>query len=414
MPLPRNRLSRLAVATLAASVALALPAQAEPNATVLKQAETYKQPVLTLLEKLVSIDSGTADAKGVDAVAEVVKAELSALGAKVETVPSSVPDKGANVVATLSGSGNARILLVAHMDTVFPAGEVAKRPFKIEGGRATGPGVMDDKGGIVLALYALHALRDLGYTNYRTITLLLNSNEETGSAGSHELISAQARQHDVVFNLEPGRPTDGLVIARKGAAQLQVDVKGRGAHAGVAPDSGRNAATELAHQVLAIGSLGDRAKETTVNVTTLKAGTVVNVIPDAATAQGDMRAYVSEEFDRVERDLSGLAKTTHVPDTSVTTKLTRTFPPMPRNAGTDGLAAKAQAIYAEIGRKLTLESSGGAADSSFTAAAGTPTIDGLGIVGGGIHSKDEYAEVESIVPRLYLLTRLIMETGGAN
>ncbi|MFD0938740.1 M20/M25/M40 family metallo-hydrolase, partial [Methylobacterium trifolii] len=228
---------------------------------------------------------------------------------------AAAPGKGTNVVATLSGTGRARILLVGHMDTVFQAGEAARRPFRIEGGRATGPGVMDDKGGIVIALYALHILRDVGFTNFKTITLLLNSSEEIGSPGARALIEAQAREHDAVLNLEPGRPADGLVVFRKGSANFLVEVKGRSAHAGVAPDSGRNAATELAHQALQIGHLGDRSKETTVNVTVLKAGTVTNIIPDTASAQGDVRALVPEEFDRVERDLAGLARANAVPDT---------------------------------------------------------------------------------------------------
>ncbi|KAB1069215.1 glutamate carboxypeptidase [Methylobacterium planeticum] len=397
---------------LTAVVALAipvLPVQAEPNRAVLERAESYKEPALKVLERLVNTDSGSADGAGLDGVAKIVTAELEALGAKVETSPAAEPGKGSNIVATLSGAGKARILLVAHMDTVFQAGEAARRPFRIEGGRATGPGVMDDKGGIVMALYALHILRDIDFTNFRTVTLLLNSSEEIGSPGARSLIEAQARQHDAVLNLEPGRPADGLVVFRKGSGVLQVDVKGRSAHAGVAPDSGRNAATELANQVLEIGKLGNRAKETTVNITVLKAGTVANVIPDAASAQGDVRALVPEEFDRVERDLRDLARTPRVPDTSVSVRLSRNFPPMPRNAGTDKLATLSQAIYGEIGRKLTLEGSGGAADSSFCAAVGTPTIDGLGIVGGGIHTAEEYAEVESVVPRLYLLARLVME-----
>ena len=411
----RARLDRVGTAIIAASAMLAvavLPVWAEPNRAVLERAESYKEPALKILERLVNIDSGSADGAGLEAVAKIVTAELEALGAKVESSPAGEPGKGSNVVATFSGSGKARILLVAHMDTVFQAGEAARRPFRIEGGRATGPGVMDDKGGIVIGLYALQILRDIGFTNFRTITLLLNSSEEIGSPGARTLIEAQARQHDAVLNLEPGRPADGLVVFRKGSGVFHVDVKGRSAHAGVAPDSGRNAATELAHQVLEIGKLGDRPKETTVNVTVLKAGTVANVIPDAASAQGDVRALVPEEFDRVERDLNGLARTTLVPDTSVSVRLSRNFPPMPRNPGTDTLAAQAQAIYGEIGRKLTLEGSGGAADSSFCAAVGTPTIDGLGIVGGGIHTAEEYAEVESVVPRLYLLARLIMDFAG--
>lgn len=321
------------------------------------------------------------------------------------------PGKGTNVVARWTGAGRGKILLIGHMDTVFQAGEAAKRPFRITGDRAYGPGVMDNKGGIVTALYVLRILQDLNFKNFAQITLILNSSEEIGSPGARGLIETLSKQHDVALNLEPGRPADGLVVFRKGSGRINLEVKGKSAHAGVAPDSGRNAAMEIAHQILQLGKLGDREKGTTVNFTVLKAGTVSNIIPEHAEAQGDVRALVPEEFDRVERDLSTVSQTKLIPDTAVKATLTRNFPPMAKNAGTDALAAKAQAIYAEIGRKLTLEGSGGAADVSFAAGVGTPALDGLGIVGGEIHTSNEYAEVESIVPRFYLLTRLIMELG---
>jgi glutamate carboxypeptidase len=240
----------------------------------------------------------------------------------------------------------------------------------------------------------------------------LNTNEETGSNGTRTLIAQQAKLHDVAFNLEPGRPADGLVIWRKGSGEITLDIKGKAAHAGVAPDSGRNAAMEAAHQVLQLSKLGDASKQTTVNFTVLKSGERNNVIPDAAHVEADVRVLVAEEFDRVERDLLRISAGHLIADTQVNASLRRGFPPMPQNAATDAMSARAQAIYGEIGRKLTLEGSGGAADASLIAAAGVPTIDGLGIVGGGIHTPEEYAEVDSIPPRLYLLTRLLMEYGS--
>ncbi len=268
---------------------------------------------------------------------------------------------------------------------------------------------MDDKGGVVAGLYAMKILQQLDFKQYGQVTLLLNTNEETGSKGTRALIEREARQHDVTLNLEPGRPADGLVVWRKGSGTAEIDVKGKAAHAGVAPETGRNAANELAHQVLQVGKLGDSAKQTTFNVTVLKAGDATNVIPDHATAYADVRVAVPEEFDRVERDLTRVSANKLIAETEVKTSLVRSFPPMPRNAASDQLAAKAQAIYGEIGRMLTLEGSGGAADSSLSAGVGTPTLDGFGIVGGGIHTPEEYAEVESVVPRLYLLSRMIME-----
>ena len=193
---------------------------------------------------------------------------------------------------------------------------------------------------------------------------------------------------------------------------MQVEVRGKAAHAGVEPESGRNVVMEIAHQILQVRKLGNREKQTTVNFTVVKAGDRANVIPDSALAQDDVRAAVLEEFDRVETDLTKVAAKKLISDTQVTILLDRKFPPMQKTKQTAVLAAKAQAIYGELGRVLTLEGSGGAADSIFAAGIGMPTLDGLGLVGGKAHTADEYVEVERIVPRLYLLTRLLMVLGS--
>lgn len=403
------RLNAVFASVLLATIA-APAAWAAPDAALYRKAEQARPDALKLLERLVNIDSGTFNEKGLDQVGAIAQQELAQLGASIATFPAT-PALGRNIQATLTGKGKGRVLLVAHMDTVFPDGAAAARPFRIDGQRAYGPGIMDDKGGIVMAVHALKMLRQSGFDDFGKITLLLNTNEETGSQGTRALIEKLAREHDVALNLEPGRAADGLVIARKGSGEIELEVRGKAAHAGVAPDSGRNAAMEVAHQVLQLGKLGDGAKQTTVNFTVVKAGERSNVIPDRASAQADVRVATADEFDRVERDLARIAANKLIPDTQVTAHLRRGFPPMPKSATTDALAARAQAIYGEIGRRLTLESTGGAADSSLTFAAGVPSLDGLGIVGGGIHTAEEYAEVDSIAPRLYLLARLIMEYG---
>ncbi|AMB85973.1 glutamate carboxypeptidase [Pseudomonas agarici] len=402
---------RAALARFAMGVTLSIAtphALAQINQPVHGRAEHYKEDGLKLLERLVNIDSGSGYEPGLQQVRAIVSEELKKLGASIETFPAT-PASGESIVATLKGTGKARILLMAHMDTVFKEGTATAKPFYIKDGRAYGPGVMDDKGGIVAGLYALKILQDLDFRDYAKITFLLDTNEETGSKGTTELIQRVAKEHDVTLNLEPGRPADGLVIWRKGSGTAVVEVKGKSAHAGVAPDSGRNAAMEAAHQILQLGKLGDPGKQTTVNFTVLKAGDRVNVIPDSAIAKADVRVLVPEEFDRVERDLARVSANKLIADTEVRTSLQRGLPPMSPTPAQDALATKAQAIYGEIGRKLTLEGSGGAADASLSAAMGTATLDGFGIVGGGIHTEDEYAEVESVVPRFYLLTRMLME-----
>ena len=396
---------------LAATLALSFSLQAysaEPHKQIQQQAEQYKAEALKLLERLVNIDSGSGYEPGLTQVRDIAVDELKQLGFTIELVP----DKAANnshVVANLKGTGKAKILLMAHMDTVFKEGSAAERPFHIKDGRAYGPGVMDDKGGIVAGIYALKVLKSQGFKDYAQITFLLDASEETGSDAASELIRNTAKGHDVTLNLEPGRPADGLVVWRKGSATAVVEVKGKAAHAGVAPELGRNAAMEAAHQILQLGKLGDEDKKTTINFTVLKSGDRTNVIPDQATAKADVRAALPEEFDRIEKDLARVSANKLIPETEVKTSLQRGLPPMPQTAESDKLVAIAQGIYGELGRKLTIEGSGGAADASLSAGVGTPTLDGFGIVGGNIHTAEEYAEVESVVPRVYLLSRMIME-----
>jgi glutamate carboxypeptidase len=396
---------------LAATLALsfALPAySAEPHKQIQADAVQYKADALKLLERLVNIDTGSGYEPGLAQVRDIAVDELKQLGFSIQLVP----DKAANsshVVATLKGTGKAKILLMAHMDTVFKEGSAAERPFHIKDGRAYGPGVMDDKGGIVAGIYALKVLKNQGFKDYAQITFLLDASEETGSDAASELIRTTAKGHDVTLNLEPGRPADGLVVWRKGSATAVVEVKGKAAHAGVAPELGRNAAMEVAHQILQLGKLGDEEKKTTINFTVLKAGDRTNVIPDQATAKADVRAALPEEFDRIEKDLARVSADKLIPETEVKTTLQRGLPPMPQTAESDKLVAIAQGIYGELGKTLTIEGSGGAADASLSAGVGTPTLDGFGIVGGNIHTSEEYAEVESVVPRVYLLSRMIME-----
>jgi glutamate carboxypeptidase len=403
----RTTLTLLIASLLCASAVAAAPKKED----LYGRAVASKPELLNLLERLVNIDSGTGSEKGLDAVGAIVAEELKKLGMRVE-FSSAAPAVGHNLVATLTGTGKAKILLMAHMDTVFADGTAAKRPFRIQGDRAYGPGVMDDKGGIVTAIYAITLLQQMKFTNFAQLTLLINTNEETFSKGTRGLIASLARQHDVTLSMEPGRAADGLVVWRKGTADLLIDVKGKSAHAGVAPEAGRNAAMEAAHQMLQMANLGDSSKLTTINFTVIKSGDRPNVIPNAATVLGDMRVRQVDEYDRVEKDMARLATKKLIADTEVKTTLTRGMPPMPVNPGTEALAARAQAIYGELGLRLTMEGSGGAADANYASGTGAAALDGFGIVGGNIHTEDEYAELNSIAPRLYLLTRMMIDLSG--
>ena len=399
---------RPAALVLLALVSVAPAGAAEAVKPILDSAEKHKPGAIKLWERLVNIDSGTGDAEGMKAVGAIAIEELKKLGAAVETV-SSAPAAGDNIVATFNGTGKGKVLLMAHMDTVFAKGAAAARPFRIERGRAYGPGVSDDKAGIVVAIAVLNILQDMKFKDYARITVFLNTNEETGSRGSRALIEKLAKEHDVTLNLEAGRTGDGITIWRKGSGTIKVEVRGRASHAGASPELGRNAVMELAHQMLQLTKLADARKGTTVNFTVIKGGDRKNIIPDFAEADADVRIVVTDEFDRVERELAAAIRNKLVADTEVKATLIRTFPPMPQNAQIDALAAMAQRIYGEIGRRLNLEGSGGAADSSLAAGVFRPTLDGLSLVGGNAHTDREYAEVDSMVPRFYLLTRMVME-----
>jgi glutamate carboxypeptidase len=407
MPLPRLR-STLAGTLLAIAAG---SAAAAPDTRVLSAAEACADDARALLSRLVAIDSGTANVRGLDAMSAALVPELERLGATVERVPSTAPGLADSLLATWRGDGRGRVLLIAHMDTVFQVGVAAERPYRVEGDRGIGPGAGDDKQGIVTALCAIEALRTVGFTDYARIALILNSNEETGSTGSGALIRAQAAESDAVLNLERGVPPDGVVVARKGSAKGLIEIEGRAAHSGLEPEKGVNAVVEAARQILAVTSLADAAKETTVNVTLVSGGTAANVIPDRASITVDVRAFSTEEFDRVEAGLKMLATRTTVPGVTVRASLERGFPPWPRSGATDALLSRANELYAEIGRSLTPVVVGSSADVSLAAATGTPSIDGFGALAGGAHGVDDYVDLASLVPRTYLLTRMLMELG---
>jgi glutamate carboxypeptidase len=406
----------LKVAALRAALAIlagifTAPSYALPDARVLAAAKRCESKAKELLQELVQIDSGTGDVAGLAAMGAILKTELERLGASVESVPAVAPAVGDNVVATLTGTGKGHILLIAHMDTVFPHGTVALRPYKVVDTRGIGPGAGDDKAGIVTAVCALRILHELNYRGYGQITLILNSNEEPGSVGTRDLIRAKAKQSDAAINLERGVPPDSFVVARKGSAIITIEVIGRAAHSGLEPEKGRNAIVEASHQAIQLGSLASSEKETTVNVTMIQGGNAINVIPDHAVVKADVRAFTPQEFDRVETGLQKLAGDTVVPDVQVKASLTRNFPPWPRAASTEALLSRAQKLYAEIGGKLSGVQVGSSADVAFAAETATPAIDGAAILGGGAHSVDDHADLSSIVPRVYLLTRLLMDLG---
>jgi glutamate carboxypeptidase len=383
------------------------------NEKVYQAAEANRAAALGLLKEIVNIDSGTGDVEGGTKVEAVLRARLIQLGAEVRSEPAEAPGLPDNLVAVFHGTGKGKILIIAHVDTVFGPGTVATRPFSMDQQRAHGPGVGDEKAGVVNAFTALKILHDLGFKNFATITFLLDDSEERGSPGSTQLIKRLAREHDVEFNMEPGDPPDALTVWRKGSASIRIQVKGRAAHAGMAPQDGRNAAVELIHQLNALqGVFPTSGSGITVNLTVLRAGERANIIPDQAEATINVRYRKAEEFDAILAKVEAGTHHTQVPDTTVTLAHDPAFPPLTENAQIDALAARARAIYAEIGKTVELSGNGGASESALAMSEGTPALDGLGYVGGDFHTDHEWIDLNSVVPRLYLFTRLLMETGA--
>ena len=400
---------------LAFAVTLAVPtAWAAKDEALYQKAADQKDALLADLATFVNVDSGSTFEPGLKKFQGLLIDRLKELEAEVEVYPVNKPQAGYNIVATFRGTGKGTVLMLAHADTVWAAGTAEKRPFRMDDKRAYGPGVSDDKSGLVMGLYALSLLKESGFTDFERITFAINPDEERSSLESRDLIMKLAKEHKYTLCLEPGIPGDAVMNWRKGIGRLTLEVTGRNAHAGIEPEKGRNATVELAHQIVQLSNLGDAKKMTTVNWTLLdKTKTPVNVIPDYAWAQADVRVLYPEEYDRIMKDAEAIAKKQLVPDTTVKLSWFKGRPPFAKNDKTDALVARLQAIYAgELGLKLAVEGSGGGSDANYAAIVGSIAVDGLSMVGGGDHTPDEYVELDSIVPRLYLLTRIMMDIGS--
>lgn len=404
-------------AFLLAGVALAAPALAQPTAPkgeagrVWAAAQAARADQLALLEALVNIDSGTGNTETGPKAQTLIADRLRALGAAVRMVPAEAPGLPDNLVATIHGRGKGRLLLIGHSDTVFEPGAAAARPFRIEGDRALGPGVGDEKAGVVQAIIAIDLLRQLKFDDFGTITLLVETSEERGSPGTRKLIGELLGNADVELNLEPGDAGDTITVWRKGSISFEIRVKGRPAHAGVAPQDGRNAAYELIHQLQLADNLPKTGDGLTANLTLLKAGSRGNIIPEDASGTINVRVREKAQGDAVLAMLNRNAANTLIPDTQVSVTRDNSFPPLPNNPATDALATMAERIYGEIGMKLRRGGNGGASESALAHDAGVPALDGLGPVNIGAHSEREYIELPTVTPRLYLLARMMMELG---
>ena len=403
-----SRFPFTAATVLALLVSAAVNAAETDPQALLAKARAEQPAYLDTLKTLVAVDTGTGTKPGLDQVSALLVKRLEALGAKVETSPAS-PSAGDNIVGTFKGTGDKDFLLMVHYDTVFGPGTVAKRPFRTEGERAYGPGVADAKGGVAMILHAVKLLQDQQFKDYGTLTVLFNPDEEMGSAGSKKIIADLARKHDYVFSYEPP-DKDAVTVATNGINQLGLEVKGKSSHAGSAPENGRNALTELAHQIVQLKDLGDPAKGTTVNWTMAKAGEKANIIPDLATAQADMRYSDVTESDRVLADAKRIAQNKLIPETETVITLHKGRPPLAKNDGSESLAKTAQALYGDIGLKVEPIAMRFGTDAGYAYVPGSAkpaVLETMGVVGAGLHAEDEYIELNSVAPRLYLSVAMI-------
>ena len=406
-------------AVVAALVLMAPSANAAPDAKLLDAATKAQAAVVETLQSLVMIESGSADVEGLAKIAALLDDRLKALGFKTERRKATVGAGADIVVGTLTGSGKKKIMLQGHMDTVYERGILQSQPYKLDGNKLYGPGIADDKGGIAVALHSLKILADAGWKDFAQITVLFNPDEEVGSIGSGEIISQLADQHDVVLSFEPTAAKtvakgESLLLGAAGIASVTLEVKGRAAHAGAAPEMGRNAVLEISHQMLQTKDLAKDIPGVTLNWTNVISNKAINQIPELATARGDVRITIPGAEEKLNAALqSKLASSKLIPDTVTTAKLQVGRPSFVAGAPGKALAAQAQTIYKEIDRDLGLvPMTGGGTDAAFAARSGKATVvESFGLAGFGYHARDEFVELDSIVPRLYLVTRLLTEIG---
>ncbi len=368
------------------------------------------------LRRFVDIDCGSYTPDGVDQIGRWTAERLEALGASVEVRPDPDGRFGATVIGTFEGRPGAgpRVMLIGHMDTVFEVGTAAERPFRIEDGIATGPGVTDMKSGLLAGLHALAALREVGDGSlagmpFERIVFIANPDEEIGSPTSTPHIREVAQTSDACFVLECARANGDFVSARKGIADLRIDIRGRAAHAGVEPEAGRSAVLAGAHLATAIHALNGRWPGVTANVGVFKAGTRPNIVPDHAQLEVDVRGVAAAELEAAIAAVHALAAEPAVPDVTMSIETMAGWRPMEKLERSARLADHAIVLAERLGFATRDAATGGASDANTTSGMGVPTIDGLGPVGGRDHAPDEYLEVDTIVPRTSLIAALLLE-----
>ncbi len=376
---------------------------ADANRRILAYLREHADDMLADLIKLIELESPTLHKASVDALGAVLADDLRGLGAAVEVIPK---EEVGDIVRARWNPGPGGVVILSHMDTVWAVGTVAGRPTRVEGNRIYGVGAMDMKGGIVIALWALRALRELNLFPAQPISYMLNSDEETGSRHSALEIESEALSHRVVFVTEP--PQDGKYkTERKGVSHYNITAKGRAAHAGADHARGINAIEEMAHQILAVQAMTDYAIGTTANVGVIKGGTRGNVVPAEASIEINVRARTRANAKAIHEQIMSL-RAIH-PEAELVIEGGIGVPPMERTPEIAALFKRAQGLAAGMGIEIDEGSTGGGSDGNKTAALGVPTLDGMGIVGDGGHAITEYGEIDSMPERAAIMAAMLRE-----
>ncbi|MFD7621274.1 M20/M25/M40 family metallo-hydrolase [Streptomyces sp. NPDC059802] len=390
-------------------------------ALLLSDALAHRPRYLAELEHLVSIDSGSYSPEGVNRVATWTARRLTGLGFEVDRSPVAVPGRdmrfGDLVVGRLRGripaeQGGRRILLAGHLDTVFDDGTAARRPFTRNGRLAHGPGVSDDKGGLLAGLTAVEILLRRGMTDFAEIVFLATPDEEIGSPASRPVTAELAAGVDYGLGLECARENGDLVIARKGVADFLITVTGRAAHAGIEPERGANAALAAAHLLIACQEMNGLWGDVTVNVGMVRAGSRINIVCPEAELHVEVRSSTQSGIQRARQAIVVAASQLAVPGTTATVRQTEACPAMEDTPAARAVFARAREAGAELGLDLGAAATGGVGDANTIAGAGVPTLDGLGPVGGGDHSPQEWLDVTTVPHRVALLAALITALGA--
>jgi glutamate carboxypeptidase len=402
------------ICLLLTTASLCATAQTKDEALFAAAAAAHSTTVQTL-EKLVNIETGSANAEGLAAMGQFLESELRDIGAVVTRHKAAGKAVGDNIVGRIGGNGGKHFLLMAHMDTVYPKGALAKTPFRIDGPRAFGPGVADAKGGIAVILHTLRLLKTQNFKEFGSITVLFNTDEETGSFGSRDLITALSRESDYVFSYEPTIAVKELfTLAASGASRITTTIKGRAAHAGNNPEAGINALVEAADLVLRTQDLDDKTRNLRFNWTLNKAGTAINVIPDEAVIEANVRYGKPEDLTELLDKLKERIAKKRLPEASIVLNVGEGRPPFIAGEAGKRLIERAVGISKTLGIDIgVIPLVGGSTDAGYATHPHNAVIEGMGLPGFGYHSSQaEFAMIDAIPRRLYLSARMLMDLGS--